>query len=489
MKRILTIASSIILMTGMLAAANHYIRQGATGNGSDWTNALGQLPDKQVRGDTYYIADGTYPGMTASGRHSGTTRIVIKKATPQDHGTDTGWDDAMGDGYAKFSGATIEYGYITIDGVTGGGPGSWDSGHGFWFHGSNRQVVYIREPSFSNAQLPGIEIRHAKFTTEASIGTIHGIRPNQTAVIAPKYEYLYFKDMWGNPFQNAGDKGVMIRYNLIDRMHKYGSQHLEAIQQSSDNVSGTIVAYNIWKDCRGTGVLMLHGTGHKVYGNIFMWSENLGTTINNGVIGTTSDGVASNVQIHNNTFIDMPVTFYSTGTHAGHTAKNNIFVNTYDNRNVGIKEVNWGSVAHTHNYYFQAGTHNEGGSQEQATSHPFVKYSEFGGLTNDLHLAEATSAGYTLAAEFNTDPEGLTRGADGVWDRGAYEYTNTGVSWQLAEGSWQAPALPSLIYNCKLQTANCQLFSIQGQRVNDISRSGIYLVLMGDKLGKVTRVK
>src|SRR5687768_17254029 len=47
-------------------AADRYVRQGATGsgNGSDWTNAYTSLPASLVRGDTYYVADGTYAGYT-----------------------------------------------------------------------------------------------------------------------------------------------------------------------------------------------------------------------------------------------------------------------------------------------------------------------------------------------------------------------------------------------------------------------------------------
>ena len=30
--------------------------------------------------------------------------------------------------------------------------------------------------------------------------------------------------------------------------------------------------------------------------------------------------------------------------------------------------------------------------------------------------------GVTLASPFNKDPDGQTRGADGKWDRGAYEF-------------------------------------------------------------------
>jgi hypothetical protein len=48
----------------------------------------------------------------------------------------------------------------------------------------------------------------------------------------------------------------------------------------------------------------------------------------------------------------------------------------------------------------------------------------------DFRLAAATAAGSPLAAPFNFDPTGKTRGADGTWDRGAFEFgsSSTGGS-------------------------------------------------------------
>src|SRR6478672_8702003 len=73
--------------------ATHYVRQGAsgTGTGDDWTNAYPNLPGTLTRGDTYYVADGSYGNPVFDDPESGTLVITIKKATITDHGTDTGW--------------------------------------------------------------------------------------------------------------------------------------------------------------------------------------------------------------------------------------------------------------------------------------------------------------------------------------------------------------------------------------------------------------
>ncbi len=60
----------LLLMAFSAAAANKYVRAGAggTGTGADWTNAYTSLPNPLTRGDTYYIADGSYSGSTPATR-------------------------------------------------------------------------------------------------------------------------------------------------------------------------------------------------------------------------------------------------------------------------------------------------------------------------------------------------------------------------------------------------------------------------------------
>ncbi len=68
-------------------AANQYIRSGANGanNRTDSINAYTSLPASLVRGDTYYIASGTYGGRTFNTPASGTLVIRIKKSETAAH--------------------------------------------------------------------------------------------------------------------------------------------------------------------------------------------------------------------------------------------------------------------------------------------------------------------------------------------------------------------------------------------------------------------
>ena len=112
---------TLLFAAGAAHSADRYIRQGATGagNGSDWTNAFTDLPTSWVRGDTYWIADGTYSARTLNTPVNGTAVITIKKATAASHGTSTGWSAAFGDGQAVINGAVvITTSYWTFDGTS-----------------------------------------------------------------------------------------------------------------------------------------------------------------------------------------------------------------------------------------------------------------------------------------------------------------------------------------------------------------------------------
>jgi hypothetical protein len=64
-----------------------------------------------------------------------------------------------------------------------------------------------------------------------------------------------------------------------------------------------------------------------------------------------------------------------------------------------------------------------------AGANPFVSYA-----AGNLRLSGATTGGFTLSAPYNADMDGVTRGGDGTWDVGAFEY---------AAGGGSAPNAPS----------------------------------------------
>jgi hypothetical protein len=107
MKRVFLTLLTLLFCIAVNAAmaADHYVRPGASGDGSgkDWNNAYTSIPISLVRGDTYYIADGSYGSYSFDDNASGSSYIYIKKATQSAHGTDTGWNATYGDGQAVFA--------------------------------------------------------------------------------------------------------------------------------------------------------------------------------------------------------------------------------------------------------------------------------------------------------------------------------------------------------------------------------------------------
>jgi hypothetical protein len=479
MKRVFVIITLLLLMTVMVAGANHYIRQGATGNGSDWNNALGQLPAAFVRGDTYYVADGNYTGFDIKTVESGTTRITVKKATIADHGTDTGWQDSYGDGQAAFDGCAIRSSYVTIDGTTGEGK----TGHGFKFTGKTYHTVYIVTRNYDYSKLYGLEFRHLELTTTGEF-SCHGFAVSQAFLERGLFEYNYLHDIWGNPFQ-LFHATFTIQYNYVGPNHVYGSDHCEGIQSGiPDNnqvITGNIVRYNIWCDIVGSGVLMMPGQEHEIYGNVFVWTKDFGTTINQGVIGLSNTTYptyySNNCKIYNNTFCNIKTSIYASGTNTNHVAYNNLFYNTWDyHKN---KAVGWGSgVTHDYSWYYDAGTGHTDAHIQYGSGDPFVDF-----RNDDYRLKAGTQAGMALASPFDVDWDGNTRGGDGVWDRGAFEYSTTNIECRTLNAELRIPSHPTLINNWGR-------YNILGGPVlsGHTPNTGIYLVTINGRLQTVVSV-
>lgn len=413
---------------GLADAAVHYVRAGASGNGSDWSNAMGNLPATLVRGDTYYIAAGSYGGYTFDDAVAGSTYIYIKKATSANHGTNTGWNSAYA-GTATFANLKFTKGYYDLDGQVGGGPGSWTSGHGFKITSAASGTGKL----ITVDNVTGIRIRHAEVyfnnlvgasTTTASGDLIYAVSGGNDILV----QYCWLHDSARTIFYPINWSNITFEYNRMERngVNWTSGNHSEIF--SSRQVSNVTVRYNHILDWKSTGGLMFGGVVSSaaksisknlyIYGNIFEWSKNWGNTANNGAIGSWSHswmGIQT-ARIYNNTFVNIndsspsdAGSIFPIGNLSDVVVQNNIFYNT-----------NPRVIGGSHNYnWFNSGNHGESGAQVGTTS-PFVNYSG-----KDYRLAAPTIKVNALASPFNLDMLGNTRGQDGNWDRGAYEFGGT----------------------------------------------------------------
>jgi hypothetical protein len=147
-------------------------------------------------------------------------------------------------------------------------------------------------------------------------------------------------------------------------------------------------------------------TGWKIYGNVFIG----GNTVDSGV-ETMFGYVHGRHEFYNNPFVDFWTSVRLEGVSGGNV-KNNLFYNA--------PPTTFGAASRSYNWYYGSGTWSETGMQN-GTGSPFVNSSN-----KDYRLAVPTQAGDTLIEEtYQTDFFGNPRGADGAWDRGAFEFSST----------------------------------------------------------------
>ena len=416
-----------LLIPNVATAAFQYVRAGASGNndGSDWTNAFTALPETLVRGDTYYIADGSYVGYIFNDAVSGTLVITVKKAIESDHGTDTGWLSTYGDGVATFT-STVQIltSYITFDGQVGGGPGSWETGHGFEIDGGTSSPYALLE--MTNPGDSNITIQHVNMHFDSAETPLDsrsdGIRAN-VAHDMVQLDHCFIHDVRRVFLLKINQTNWTVEFNKFARNRSTADIHGEAV--STRGGGNYIYRWNIFEDFEGTGgIVNLSGTTSNwdIYGNVFIdtGAPTVGT-ISNGLVTERSAGAStSNVKFYNNTIVGIRglatgLRFFS-GSSTNNVAQNNIWWNC---ENVSLP------ISESHNYFGENCTFLS--PTQPATLDPTDQVDVPGdpfmdSANGDFRLVAGTAAGFALGAPFNIDPDDATRGSDGNWDRGAYEF-------------------------------------------------------------------
>lgn len=429
-----TLVIALVVVTSMSGQSQsvYYVRAGATGtaSGHDWNNAFPALPSSLQRGATYYVADGTYPRRTFSTPESGTSVITIRKATASgSHTSVPGWSAAFGDGQATFTnGVRFTTGYYLVDGVNGGGPADWNCTHcGFKFQGTSGGVKLLQIEGSSHITVQHVDMPHRGRFENADADDIVYAAVGGCEAITVRYSYLH--DSGRAPVLTRSCRNFLFEYNKVARNESTSDQHAQG--WSGIDPGGHVIRYNLFEDIEGTSVITLGSesgctNGIQIYGNIFWARPPLVLGWGNGVIGTWTGYCTSNWKIHNNTFVNFtdpgggrgPKIFLKDGT--GHSVQNNIWVN-----NAGVTHVLGSSYTLSHNSYYNTAVSVTGTSDRTGlTSDPLVDW-----RNENFRLRGATDPGVSIAAAAQ-DMLGLTRGADGTWDRGALE--NGGLATSLA---------------------------------------------------------
>ena len=433
----------VFLIPSMAISASHAINPTcpSNGDGTAWSCAVtsggvgawNAIPASAnlTRGDTYYLGDGAYTGgITFSKATSGTSLITIKKATANDYGGLSGWNSTYGDGQATFNNSIgFSTSYWTFDGVTGGGPGSWGSGYGIKVTDTDVNAQVIQ----TGGGATNITIKHVEVVGSGyeSTNDGFGIDSGGTNFLA---SYIWIHDVGRCPIARPVSYGTAIfEYLYVSSYWARGTVHGEIISAMYPNGTpgDTTFRYSLFTDVESTGGIMWDNRGNTnahlyIYGNVFYKDPNREWNYGNGVVAgwTTSTALFSNVHVYNNTFINIPGnvfgSYYASGAYnaTNNEVYNNIFYNSsspgYTNTFADSGKI-WN--VHNYNHYINSGgTHSEANGTSATSGDPFVDYIRY-----NFNLSTATTAGVSLSSPFNTDPNGITRGGDGVWDKGAYE--------------------------------------------------------------------
>jgi len=407
-----------LLLVFNLFAGKYYVRDGASGsnNGTDWTNAWEDMDDinwsTYSRGDTLYIADGSYLGDDFAQAVSSTTINYVFKATTAEHGTETGWNSAYGDGTANFQATvTFDTDYWILDGKVG----SEKAGHGFKVTTSScaaaTKLIRI-DNGADDITISHVEMEHCGINIGYNQDCFYCVSSSDGGSTNITLRYCYMHDvsrvmMLTNNFTNG-----LIEYCYFEN-RRHTSIHGEAVSANYCGANANnIFRYNIFENIYGTGILVFKDSEQShfyVYGNLFFNSGGASYETHNGSVCNTSGDTNTDMYVYNNTFVDLnDVTGILWYNGSDNYATNNIWVNCATVNMVGTA------------------------SSNNTTAGATSLFTNYAG--DDFTLAAAL-AGVDLGSPYNSDLLGNTRGEDGTWDRGVYEYTGViSVSIRIIPG-------------------------------------------------------
>ena len=438
----------VLIFSHTANAANQYILGGASGTYAttkcdSWeiNRACDDLPTSLVRGDTYYIADGTYGAHIFNDAESGSTYITIKKATESAHGTDIGWDKSYGDGQAIFTSSKPVNGYITVinfakgyyvwDGMVGAG--SDPRTYGFkvvaGVCGYQERLMGLPNIGYAKYQIDHIKVSHtamptcgASYSTTQQVG-IYGSALSGYDATDLEISHNYFAYSTASILLR-GWKNSSIHDNYF--YQNWGSATAHSQQISAATSTNIFVYNNIFKDTLDFLLSAHNESGGNSYWNIY----------NNIVIGGTGgfamgesgelDGLVSS-QFHNNTFVNVAfqpkgAIFVGNLTNVATQksyAYNNLFYNCSNPRMDNVDKTA-GAIIHDNNAYLSC----TGIYSSAAESTPLIdNVDPFVDLeSGNLRLAvgaKPNSRGKNLSIYFTTDKDGRPRGSS-LWSIGAY---------------------------------------------------------------------
>jgi hypothetical protein len=273
------IFTSLALFSLNSVAADMYVRKGASGAGTSWTDAYGELSRVSwtgMSGSTLWIAAGSY---TTGLPNLGTANVTIKRATVASHGTSTGWSDSY-DGQVTVT-PSYGSGFLVINSsasgtvVDGAGYAPWK----FRVAGVRGYNGMLQNDGADNVVLRGVEFDGLAESTPSG-GPEDGLR-------------------W------MGGKNAVIEHNFIHDYQQVGGAHNDGVQAPS--CTNITFRYNFFKN-----------NGMHLFLGDYNWGSQYcnGITINHNVFYNDPNGGSYNA-----------IVFKGTNNGGGYTNRidNNVF--------------------------------------------------------------------------------------------------------------------------------------------------------------------
>jgi hypothetical protein len=313
----------------------------------------------------------------------------------------------------------FERGYYTFDGQTRN-ENDWFDGASYGFavnHNNQDQNIIV---GMSGRAANNVVVKYTY--VNAIVGNLGGTTLRRYAIDTdtfggPIQTGLVFHRMFVNGSNNVWflrtTNGAIVEYSASDNVTGNSANHGENVNlyYSGNNA---VIRHNIFRNAftgaggvgsgGGTAIVAITDAGGlQFYGNLIYDFQ-----VGDGAVGFIG-GNASNCRIYNNTIVNGrgAAGFASNGS-------NNIVQN---NLWVGNSAL---SVQGSHNYNAFSGSNSfgEANAQINVPTSIFMNYTG-----RNLRLASPTNAGITLAPPYNIDLSNTVRGADGLIDRGAFEYS------------------------------------------------------------------
>jgi chitodextrinase len=438
----------LLLSAASSQAATYFVRSGASGNGTSWANAWGNLSSigwsSLAPDDVVCIAGGNYSSDLSTGK-SGTSGhpIVVKRAVASDAkcGSSTaGWNAGYDSQIVMATGATmsLQNDFVTIDGMTWHGikisipvpPSGYAGGNlvGIGVGGPTNGItlahIEVAGPCGSNGCAMGGAADPRSINLNRWNGSTYDLQNNMV---------IQYNDLHGacNGIWSAHSSNLIIEHSRIAdliELNPWPDNCHENVFITQDTTF--VFRYNEVTNWDVEGILACPSgpcnstMSGDIYGNIFHDAAG-----GNARIIETQYGLGGPYHFYNNTVANLNqpnlqcFSYVCDGTNCtgpqtsiyapGTSSLNNVFVNDkFASCSGGIPNI-------TEDYDYSDKALSEAHGQGSAAN-PFVNLA---GL--DFHLARATNAGQSLPSPYNIDPDGNLRGGDGVFDRGAYEFGGT----------------------------------------------------------------